>query len=290
MLGMQRRARLVGAEILGAALLLAVGSAACIPAEWGAPAIIRPWRRPLSGVHPRLPYEDLDVQSGDVRLRGWLVRAPGARRGCLVYLHGIADNRESGLGIAERFVPRGHDVVLYDSRAHGASTGEYCTYGVHEKEDLRRVLGAVGADKVLLIGVSLGGAVALQAAAVEPRIRGVVALSPFSDLEAIVRERAPWFVSEGDVRRSLALAGRLAGFDPAQASPARAAAHVTVPVLLIHGALDHDTPPGHSVRIASALAGPKTLRLIPGAGHNDILGHAATWQAIDAWLSALDPP
>ena len=93
----------------------------------------------------------------------------GDRRGTLIYLHGVADNRASGAGVIERFRKRGFDVVAYDSRAHGESDGDACTYGFYEKQDLRRVLDSVGVGPIVLVGCSLGAAVALQLAADEPR-------------------------------------------------------------------------------------------------------------------------
>ena len=131
----------------------------------------------------------------DVELRGWRCAAATERRGTIIYLHGIADNRGSATGVVERFVRSGFDVIAYDSRAHGASTGHLCTYGVFEKQDLRRVLDQAGVTDAVLIGHSLGAAVALQAAAGEPRVRAVVAASTFADLRSIAIERAPSFFS-----------------------------------------------------------------------------------------------
>ena len=84
---------------------------------------------------------------------------------------GVADNRGSGAGIVRRFVDRRFDVIAYDSRAHGDSGGDACTYGYFEKEDLRRVLDTVPPGPVVLIGTSLGAAVALQAAAALARVQ-----------------------------------------------------------------------------------------------------------------------
>ena len=68
-----------------------------------------------------------------------------------------------------------------------------------------------------------------------------------------------------------------------------AAAEIKSPVLLIHGAADWDTPPAHSQRVLAALAGPKRLILVPGAGHNESL-RGAVWDEIERWLDGvLDP-
>lgn len=272
---------------MAVAAALAAG-VACLPPEWGANAILRPMRRPLLR-RTSLPHEAIAFRSDEgLLLKGWLFRSPAPHRGLIVYLHGIADNRDSGIGVAQRFVPKGYDVLAYDSRAHGESEGAYCTYGFHEKRDVSRALDAVGADGAILFGSSLGAAVALQAAAAEPRVRGVIAQSPFSDLESIVRDRKPWIATGSEVEQALALAEQRGGFRRGEASPQAAARLVRVPVLLIHGANDRETRPAHSQRIYGALAGPRRLLLVPGAGHNDVLGREEVWKEIEEWVARLD--
>src|ERR1700674_2142429 len=65
--------------------------------------------------------DDASFSGARVVLEGWRCHASGHRRGMLVYLHGVADNRTSAAGVVQRFGPRGFDVVAYDSRAHGES-------------------------------------------------------------------------------------------------------------------------------------------------------------------------
>jgi pimeloyl-ACP methyl ester carboxylesterase len=264
---------------------VALASGACLPPDWGANAILHPARRPVSVV-PDLPYEDVTFESGGVTLKGWIFRASAApRRGWLVYLHGIGDNRQGGVGFAHRFGALGYDVLAFDARGHGDSGGEAVTYGVKEKDDVVRALDAVHADRVVLFGCSLGAAVALQAATVDPRIVAVIAQSPFADLRSIVYERKPWIASRGEADAALTLAGARGGFTVDDASPLKGARDVRVPVLLIHGASDTATSPEHSRRIFAALTGPKELLVVPGAGHNDTLARPETWKRIEAWLA-----
>jgi pimeloyl-ACP methyl ester carboxylesterase len=263
-----------------------ISLASCLPPEWGANAILRPHRRPLAEA-PRLAHEPFVLEGDGITVRGWMFRGSPPRKGLIVYLHGIGDNRRGGGPLAERFVPQGWDLLAYDARAHGESGREACTYGVHEKRDLVRALSAVGDERVVLFGSSLGAAVALQAAPLEERIRGVIAEAPFASLERVVRERAPWFATKGEVDEALRLAGQRGGFAVAEASPEAAASRIVVPVLLIHGAQDRETSPEHSRRIEAALAGPKRLLLVEGAGHGGALAGATAWRQIEAWLDAL---
>jgi dipeptidyl aminopeptidase/acylaminoacyl peptidase len=68
----------------------------------------------------------------------------------------------------------------------------------------------------------------------------------------------------------------------ADVSPVKAAARINVPVLLVHGEDDHETRLVHSERVFGALAGPRRLMLVKGAGHDDAMGRA--WPDVEAWI------
>jgi|SRR5688572_5643673 uncharacterized protein len=255
----------------------------------GAGGLLHPARRRVEAMPPE-GCRDVKLAGVGVELAAWSCSASGRRRGTLVYLHGIADNRASSAGAIRRFVPLGLDVVAYDSRAHGDSGGDVCTYGFFEKQDLRRILDTVAAGPILLLGTSLGAAVALQAAADDVRVSGVVAAEPFSDLRTVATERAPFVFTASAIARAFQLAERQGQFQVDAVSPVAAAAQITAPVLLIHGDADVDTSPDHSRRVFAMLQGPKRLVLIPGAGHNGSL-RAETWDQIERWVvDVLDRP
>ena len=267
--------------------LLGGAAAACrhVP-EIAAGALLHPARRTKLPVRPN-HCKDREYVSAEITLRGWECSASAPRRGSIVFLHGIADNRGSAVGTILRFTSKGFDVVAYDSRAHGASDGDVCTYGYFEKADLRRVVDGLTPGPVVLIGTSLGAAVAIQAAAEDQRISGVVAAEVFADLESVARDRAPRLLTEGMIRDAFAVAEKRGRFAVAAVSPEIAARSIRVPVLLIHGDRDAETPPNHSRRVFEALNGPRQLLLVPGAGHNTSLHKPETWSVIDGWIDSV---
>jgi pimeloyl-ACP methyl ester carboxylesterase len=271
-----------------AAIVLTIAIAAScthIP-SMAAGALLQPSRHRVTRAAPP-GCEEASFRGVEITLRGWRCGALTRRAGTLVFLHGIADNRSSAAGLVQRFTTRGLDVIAYDSRAHGDSEGDACTYGFYEKDDLRAVLDTMAPGPVVVIGTSLGAAVALQAAAVDRRITTVVAAEVFSDLRSVARERAPFFLTEGTIRTALALAEKRGRFEVDAVSPVAAAARVTIPVLLIHGADDTDTRPAHSQRVHDALRGPKRLILVEGAGHNQSLSSGAVWREIERWIETI---
>jgi alpha-beta hydrolase superfamily lysophospholipase len=262
--------------------LVATGAVVAQLPSLAAGGLLHPLRR---GLHTPAPHGCTNVtfQGAGIPLRGWRCPAQKNRRGTLVYLHGVADNRGSGTGIVQRFVDRGFDVIAYDSRAHGSSGGDACTYGYFEKQDLHRVLDTVPSGPIVLIGSSLGAAVALQETAGDPRVTTVVAAETFSDLRSVAQYRASFFLTEATIRKAFSLAEARGRFEVAAVSPVAAAARIRIPVLLIHGALDRSTPPDHSARVFAALKGPKRLILVPRARHNQSLA-GDVWPEIEAWI------
>lgn len=254
----------------------------------GASALLHPARRPVVDAPP--PGCVNERFDGDgVRLRGWRCSSTSLpHRGLIVYLHGIADNRASAAGVAGRFLPRGFDVIAYDSRGQGESDGAACTYGYFEKQDLHRVIDAQAREPIVLIGSSLGGAVALQEAADDPRVTAIVAAETFSDLQTVATERAPLFFTRAMIRAAFRVAERQANFRVDEVSPEKDAARIRVPVLLIHGDADLDTRPDHSRRVFASLSGPRRLILVPGAAHNGSL-RSEVWREIEAWIDQVVP-
>lgn len=274
-------------RLIPSALVLVLWSAgtACLPASVGARFIFETEHNPVRAAPP-IPYEDVSFQSEGVVLRGWLFRTAATRRGTVVFLHGRNHNREDAIPIAVRLVPSGYDVLAYDSRAHGESTGKYSTFGYFEKHDLSRAIDYLGGIDVVVMGVSLGAAVALQAAAEDSRIAGVIAISSFTTLQQIVREQIPGIVPTPWVRGTLRNAEQLVGIRVDEVDTLRAARQIQVPVLLLHGVADNFIIPDHSIRIFEALAGPREVVLVEGARHNDVLEHKLAWNAVWTWLSS----
>ncbi len=269
-------------------VLVAALSTGCYSATLGARMVLVPAHsRP--GAPPALLHRAVTIPGEGVRLEGWYFPAASSR-GTVIFLHGRNQNRSEGVRVAERLVPLGWDVLVYDSRAHGASGGAYSTFGYWERRDLSKVIDFLGVDRVVVMGVSLGGAVAIQGAADDPRIDEVISISAFSSMRRVVRERLPPFVARLLLSSTFHAAEELAAMRVDGADTAAAARRVTVPTLVLHGADDHFVPPAHARRILDSLAGPKTLALVPRAGHGDVLETEEAWRTIVGWLERTSPP
>jgi uncharacterized protein len=231
--------------------------------------------------------EDFVVRAPDgAELRGWKVRPPAPNGDWMLLYHGVSDNRTGILGHAEFLLRHGYSVVMMDSRAHGASGGDVATYGWKERYDSVTIIDALYASENVkhldALGVSMGGAIALQSAAIEPRIEGVIAEDPFADLREVSYDYAGLHVSPllGETLfrpasiTAMAALGRAGGFDPNDVSPEEAVIERAFPVLLICGTRDRTIPCRHAERIYDVARGPKDLWIVDGAEHASALGRA----------------
>ena len=269
--------------------LLFVLSTGCVAGNVAAGALLLPMRIPVVG-DPSLAHEDFSVTTRDgIALDGWLFSPAGQPRGVMVLVHGKDINRQHFVSHAQRFLDERLAVVAFDQRAHGRSTGEFVTYGAKEVGDLRLVIDVALAKwgrelPVVLVGESLGAAVALQTAAVDSRVRVVVAGASFADLTTVIDDHAPAILGKDARAKAIDVAEHAADFHVADISPERSARQITVPTLLLHGSEDTYLPLRHSLRIYEALAGPKELVRLEGVDHIGILLCEQAWTAIDRFV------
>jgi uncharacterized protein len=265
--------------------------AGCNAPQWGANALLHPAHRASRGIPDGT--ESFEVPVEDFVLKGWWAKAQLPRRGLVVWLHGVGDNKDSAEGLVERWTKKGFDVAAYDSRGHGSSGGKLCTYGYFEKDDVKRVLDVLAkagadADRTVLMGFSMGAAIALQAAPLDGRVRAVAALAPFAELRTAATRAAPFWMGAGSVRHAFELAENEAHFHLDDVAPVKT--HVAVPLLLVHGKRDGKLPPADSEAIlAAASSRDKQLLVVDDADHDHLLDHKEVWTALDQFLDRVAP-
>ena len=111
-------------------------------------------------------------------------------RPCVVMAHGVGGTRDSGLlPFAEAMSDAGLDVLLFDYRCFGESTGEprQLAWPARHREDygaaveFSRGLDGIDPDRIVLWGTSWSGGHVVYVAAEDRRISAVITLSPDLD-------------------------------------------------------------------------------------------------------------
>jgi uncharacterized protein len=277
-------------------LLIAAPLIAAIVGWIVAPWFLHPVRRSLmpemiqqAGIafaQQHAQSEVFEVRASDgTMLRGWKVRSAKPNGDWVLLFHGVADNRMGVLEHALVLTGAGYNVVMMDARAHGASEGAMATYGWLERNDTRAIVEALeGAERprhLFALGESMGAGIALQSAAVEPRIEAVVAEASFANLREASYDyaglrRYPWLGKTLFVPGTWTMIYRaesLANLPASEVSPEKAVAMRAFPVLLICDAADLALPCRHTKSIYDAARGPKQMWIVPGAFHTAALGY-----------------
>lgn len=248
---------------------------------------------------------DVAITASDgVVLRGWYVAPPHANGRSVVLLHGIGGNRMWLSGYADIFLKRGYAVLLPDSRQHGASGGSIATYGILERDDVRRWVGWLRQRNpgcTYLLGESMGAAIGIEATAVTPQLCAAAVESPYASFRRIAIERLGWQTHLGSLFWSTL--GRPAievAFHWTQlryriwlpdASPINAVEHSHVPVLLIAGTRDENIPMHNAQEIEDACGARCALWIVQGADHGGAAAVAPDefHARVARWFSSHDP-
>ncbi|MDO5068092.1 MAG: alpha/beta fold hydrolase [Propionibacteriaceae bacterium] len=154
------------------------------------------WRRQfreLSNTHYAIPEEARSwVPFGSIGLSTLHLTPSGPSRGTLVLMNGFDGCLEEFTRIMLTFRDAGYEVIAFDGPGqgetlaiHGASMipgWEHPTAAVLDHFDL---------DDVTVLGCSLGGGLAVRAAAFEPRIRRVICFDVLPDLFGSLSQALP---------------------------------------------------------------------------------------------------
>jgi alpha-beta hydrolase superfamily lysophospholipase len=271
--------RLAGALAAGVGVLGAVVAGAVLAiSAYAAHTVVRPRRdwQPDFWSEPAHELEAVEfTNSAGQRLAGWFM-APEGGRTVAILCHGFGTNRREGVDLVPWLAERGYGALLFDFQAHGESDGRYTTVGLREVDDLlsavrfvQRRLGD-GAP-IAVIGFSMGGSVAIMAAAHCASIGAVVADSPFATLHRVLARSFRAFFHLPPHLFALPtiwFAERLTGGRVGGVQPINSVAAIAPrPLLIIHGTADRLVDPEDSALLYAAAGEPKSLWRVEGAGH-----------------------
>ncbi len=214
----------------------------------------------------------------------WLPDGDGPWPG-MVILHGAGSTKENHGDFGRLCAASGWAAIAYDQRGHGSDTEPMSPAALGDIGGIAAMLGRradVDQGRVCVRGSSMGGYLAIHAAATSPSISGVIAICPATEeglrrglrngdfeMRADVGALDAW-LGEHDLTQSVAeLAGK--------------------PLILLHARGDDRVPYIESERLFAAASEPRKLIVVPG-GHHRSVQHDPELQAVALrWLGrALD--
>jgi uncharacterized protein len=207
-------------------------------------------------------FQDIHFQAPDgERLHGWYFAVPRAKKTILIS-HGNAGCIQHHFVLYPLLLQSGCSVFMYDYEGFGESTGspnvtKVCQDAVASFDYLTNKLKWKPSD-VIIYGESVGAAVTSELS--KKRLAGGIILqSPFTSLPDVGADKI-FFIR----------------FYPEWLFPTPTLSNLDImklphpPLLIIHGMKDETLPYRYSEQIMANAAFPKTLVLLPNAGHTDV--------------------
>lgn len=149
-------------------------------------------------------------------------------------------------------------ILVFDYRGFGRSSGLPSEQGIlRDAEAARRWLAnenGIQPCDVVLLGRSLGGAVAVDLAA-NGGARGLILESTFPSLPDVAEHHAAWLLPEWNMTQRLNSAEKIKNYFG--------------PLLQSHGEADYLIPLSLGQELFAAAPGPKYFIVVPDATHND---------------------
>jgi len=225
----------------------------------------------------------------ELAARSW--SATGDPRASVVLVHGLAATKDNPelVAVATSLQQRGFDVLAYDARGHGESSG-ICTLGDSERFDVAAAVAHARQSglPVVVVGASMGGIAVLRHAADDPSLAGVVTVSSPADWR--LHGSPGTLALTGMIRTRLgrAFAARLfrVRLSPHWTNPEpprSLAGRVSSPLAIVHGERDRFIPAREAAGLFSANGGERRLFLVPRMGHAfhpeavPVIGEAVEW-------------
>jgi len=246
-------------------------------------AIIQPPRisENISPSDLQLNSININVLTKDsIEIKGYWIKSDSIPpKSAILFVHGIGGCKEHFLNLSKNLMKIGIESILIDSRAHGKSGGQFCTYGYKEKSDISSVIDFIKkTNDSIPIGIwgnSMGGAIAIQALEHDTRIEFGIIESTFTSLDEIVYDYQKSYIYGIGLKPlcNIALneAGKLAEFNPDLVSPITSVKQIKQPILIAHGEKDENIKFEYGKLLFDNLKSTdKKFMAIKNGGHFDL--------------------
>ena len=270
--------------ILVGVVLILLGGMAAVSYHYRTPQV-RHTRDPGS---LGIDFEEISFPTvSEKHLYGWWIPADGRPDApTLILVHGWGRNVQRMLPFIEQLHPAGFNLLAFDARSHGSSDADGTGNMLKFSADIRAALDDTlrrGADPSSLgvLGLSVGGAAAIHAAARDERIGVVITVGAFANPGDVMRtdlraKGIPDFLISAICRYvAYSIGSPLDVIAPERHIPS-----IKAPVLLVHGDQDTVVPVEHGHRLMAASGSNTELLLLSGRGHSNCNDDPLFWQRV----------
>lgn len=221
------------------------------------------------------------VSKDGLTLKAIYLTAQGPSENTVILVHGYAGRGQSMAFLAQYYCEKlGFNVLMPDLRGHGESQGNYIGFGWHDRLDLLQWIQRIidlnqGAGKIILHGISMGGATVLMTSGerLPDNVVGIISDCAYTSAQDILTHQLKkmYRLPAIPLLPITSLICKLrAGYFFKEASAVRQVAKTNLPILFIHGTDDKFVPTWMVHELFGAVKTEQKRKfLVEDAGHGN---------------------
>jgi len=190
------------------------------------------------------------------------------------FIHGNGGNLETWTSNIGYYKKVNYDLFIFDFRGYGKSTGKIQSE-IQLHQDVQAAWNIIApryANKTTVIyGRSIGTSLAVELAR-KVKSDLLVLVSPFRSMVEMAKQEFPWVPSRV-LKYPLNTEHKIVD--------------IKTPTVFLHGSRDNIIPVAHSEALLTLMSAPAQLKVIEGAGHNDIHHFPAYLDSLTEMLESL---
>lgn len=209
--------------------------------------------------------EEISILTSDhKKIAGWYINSQKSDK-VIILVHGLHSSRT--LEFAGKFSEfgaemnrQGFSILMIDLRGHGQSSDARLTFGITERKDIIAAVNwlkqkGFNPQKIGVLGVSMGSASVVGAAADNPDIAAIVTDSGYAEVYPIIQKH--WKSASGlpeiFLPSTMMFGYLFTGYDPTSSKPVKEIGRIsTRPILIIHSAIDPYIPVENAYKLKAA--------------------------------------
>lgn len=239
-----------------------------------------------------IDFDEIHIPGVDgAQLYGWWIPT-SAESPTLILIHGWGRNLSRTMPHIRKLHQMGYNLLAFDARNHGSSSPiKHPSVGSFTEDALAAVdfianSDMVTSNKIGILGLSIGGGAAINAAGQDERIKCAITVGAISHPKEVMKiefekRNIPNFIP----RLLFGYMSLRFGLDFEKIAPINNISNAKAKILLIHGDEDETIPLGQGKALVETGNPDKvSLWIVPGKGHSNCYTHPEFWERVGVFL------
>jgi dipeptidyl aminopeptidase/acylaminoacyl peptidase len=241
-----------------------------------------------------IPFTEISIPTKNhCSLYGWWI--PGKNTSpLLILVHGWGRNAGRMMPYIDQFHKAGYNLLAFDSRNHGKSDTDNHSTMLKFAEDIIAAIEYASekrwtkSNNIGLVGLSIGGAASIYAAAHDNRIKAVITAGAFAEPQAVMKKQlTDRHIPKPVIWSSIKFIEHKVRLKFSDIAPVNHIENAAADFLLIHGERDQTVPIEQGEKLfEKGNNGKIELWKLPEKGHSDCHFEKGYWEKVIGFMNS----